>query len=244
MPWKFSGHYPFKGQVKIMKIIGKMHTDFPEKFGVPRQSGLVNGLKGTIVFEPEFRNPDFFKGIEEYSHIWIIWMFSENIKDSSTATVRPPRLGGNVRKGVFATRSPFRPNPIGLSSVKLEEIRMDSKLGPMLIVSGIDCIDGTPIYDIKPYIPYVDAHPKASESFTEASKKYVLKVEVPELLLKKIPLKLRSALIQTLQLDPRPSYQNDSERIYGMGFSDFEILFRVSEEKLEVVDIKKGKTVD
>lgn len=220
-----------------MRVIAKIHTEFPTKFGIPRQSGIIESLKGTIVFEPEYRNPDAVRGLEEFSHLWLIWEFSEAKRDEWSPTVRPPRLGGNVRKGVFATRSPFRPNPIGLSSVRLEHIEMDPKLGPVLQVTGADLMDGTPIYDIKPYIAYTDSHPDAVSGFASKPAEYLLEVEFPEELLKKVPLNQRENLTAVLAHDPRPQYQDDPERIYGMTFGSLEIKFKVNGRCLSVVNL-------
>ncbi len=221
-----------------MKIIARIHTDFPEKFGVPRQSGLVPELQATIVFEPEYRNPDALKGLDGYSHIWLIWQFSEAMRDTWSPTVRPPRLGGDKRQGVFATRSPFRPNPIGLSSVKLERIELDSKQGPVLYISGADLMDGTPIYDIKPYLPFTDCHVDAVGGFADAFVDYGLDVQISDELLTQIPEEKREALMGVLAQDPRPSYQNDPERIYGITFGKQNIKFQVKETMLTVVGIE------
>lgn len=221
-----------------MKIIARIQNDFPEKFGIPRQSGLVPTLKAKIVFEPEYRNPDALKGLEGYSHIWLIWQFSEAVRDTWSPTVRPPRLGGEKRQGVFATRSPFRPNPIGLSSVKLERIVLDEIEGPVLYVSGADLMHGTPIYDIKPYLPYTDCHPDAVGGFADAFVDYKLNVIVPESLLAQIPEEKREALIGVLSQDPRPSYQNDSERVYGVTFGRQNIKFQVKAYTLTVIAIE------
>ena len=221
-----------------MKVIGHIHTEFPTKFGIPRQSGIIASLQGTIVFEPEYRNPEAIRGLEEFSHLWLIWEFSEAKRDTWSPTVRPPRLGGNVRKGVFATRSPFRPNPIGLSSVKLERIEMDAKLGPVLHVSGADLMDGTPIFDIKPYIVYTDSHPDAVSGFAPQAADTLLQVDIPEELLNKIPENQQESLIAVLAHDPRPQYQDDPERVYGMAFSQYEVRFKVKDLNLTVVDIK------
>ena len=220
-----------------MKVIAKIHTDFPTKFGIPRQSGIIESLRGTIVFEPEYRNPDAVRGLEEFSHLWLIWEFSEAKRDEWSPTVRPPRLGGNVRKGVFATRSPFRPNPIGLSSVKLEKIEMDPKLGPVLHVGGADLMDGTPIYDIKPYIAYTDSLPDAVSGFATKPAEYLLTVDFPEELLNKVPESQRKSLIAVLEHDPRPQYQDDPERAYGMAFGNLEVKFKVDHTTLSVSDI-------
>lgn len=222
--------------MKKLKVIAHIHTDFPEKFGIPRQSGLVKGLKGRIVFEPEYSTPDAVKGIEEFSHLWLLWEFEGVSKDTFTATVRPPRLGGNETRGVFATRSPFRPNPIGLSSVKLEGVEMTEK-GPVLIVSGVDLRDNTPIFDIKPYLAYADAHPEASDGFAGEHLDEELKVEFPESLLCKLPESDRETLISVLSQDPRPHYQNDPDRIYGLSYKTFNIHFKVLGNTLTVLDI-------
>lgn len=219
-------------------VIAKIHTDFPEKFGIPRQSGLVEELKAEIIFEPEYRSPEALRGIEEYSHLWLLWEFSESVRDSWSPTVRPPRLGGNVRKGVFATRSPFRPNPIGLSSVRLDSVEFRNECGPVLHVSGADLMDQTPIYDIKPYLPYVDSHPDARGGFTDWTKEYSIEVEIPEKLLIKVDPGKRDALKAVLANDPRPSYQNDPERVYGMGFAGHEIKFTVKNHVLTVKEIE------
>ena len=220
-----------------MKTIARIHTDFPTKFGIPRQSGIIDSLQGRIVFEPEYRNAEAVRGLEEFSHIWILWEFSEAVRDEWSPTVRPPRLGGNVRKGVFATRSPFRPNPIGLSSVKLESVEIDPKLGPVLHVSGADLMDGTPIYDIKPYIAYTDSHPDAVSGFASKPAEYLLEVIFPEALLQKVPECQRESLIAVLQHDPRPQYHDDPKRVYGMAFGGMEIKFKVEEGLLTVVGI-------
>lgn len=221
-----------------MKIIAKIHNDFKEKFGIPRQSGLSGELLSRIVFEPEYRNPDALRGIDGFSHLWLIWEFSESQRDSWTPTVRPPRLGGNKRMGVFATRSPFRPNPIGLSSVKLERIEQTQNEGTVLIVSGADMLDGTPIYDIKPYVSYSDCHTDAVSGFADPVKEYSLNVVFCKDLLSKIEESKQNALIEILKQDPRPSYQNDPEREYGMRFSSYEIFFKVDKETLTVTAVK------
>ena len=222
-----------------MRVIAKIHTEFPTKFGIPRQSGIIESLQGTIVFEPEYRNPEAVRGLEEFSHLWLIWVFSEAVRDTWSPTVRPPRLGGNVRKGVFATRSPFRPNPIGLSSVRLEKIEMDPKLGPVLHVSGADLMDGTPIYDIKPYIAYTDSHPDAASGFASKPAEYLLEVTIPDELLEKIPETQRESLISVLAHDPRPQYQDDPERVYGLAFGGLNINFKVEERQLSVIRVSK-----
>ena len=219
-----------------MKIIAHVKSCFPEKFGIPRQSGLTS-LCSKIIFEPEYRVPEAFRGLEGYSHIWILWNFSEAVKEEWSPTVRPPRLGGNTRMGVFATRSPFRPNPIGLSSVKLEKIDLHTPEGPVLIVSGADIMDGTPVYDIKPYLAYTDSHPEASGGFALQQKEGVLKVDFSEKNLTEVPVELRSGLIEILAQDPRPQYQHSPDRVYMMNFADFEVQFTVSGNVLTVCGI-------
>ena len=220
-----------------MKIIGHIHSDFPTKFGIPRQSGLVEELKAAVVFEPEYRNPDALRGLEDFSHIWLIWEFSGAVREEWSPTVRPPRLGGNKRLGVFATRSPFRPNPIGLSCVRLEGIELDGDWGPVLHVSGADLMDGTPIFDIKPYIPYADCKPEAAGGFTQTVERTLLRVECSPALLEMVPEDRREGLLGVLANDPRPSYQNDPKRIYGMAFAGLEVRFSVREDVLTVVEI-------
>ena len=220
-----------------IQVIARMRSDFPTKFGIPRQPSLVEGLQSTIVFEPEFRNPDTLRGMEGFSHLWIIWQFSEAVRTEWSPTVRPPRLGGNTRMGVFATRSPFRPNSLGLSCVKLEGIDYDTKDGAVIHVSGADLMDGTPIFDIKPYIPYADAHPEALGGFTDTAGDFLLKVDFPEDLLFLLPEEKRQAAIGVLSHDPRPSYQRKPERVYGLPFAGFDIRFRVVEEILTVVEV-------
>ncbi len=222
-----------------LKVIARIKSDFSSKFGIPRQSGLVDELEATIIFEPEYRNPDALRGIEEYSHLWLLWQFSECADKEWTPTVRPPRLGGNKRMGVFATRSPFRPNPIGLSSVKLIRVEKTEKLGCVLHVSGADLLDGTPIYDIKPYLPYVDSHPEASNGFALNEKDGSLAVEISDKLLSKIPQDKQKALKAVLAQDPRPGYQNEPERIYGIEFAGVNVRFTVKTDKLTVVEINK-----
>ncbi|MBP3409589.1 MAG: tRNA (N6-threonylcarbamoyladenosine(37)-N6)-methyltransferase TrmO [Clostridia bacterium] len=221
-----------------MKIIARIHTDFPTKFGIPRQSGLVEELKSTLVFEPEYRDENALRGIEQFSHLWLIWQFSEAVREDWSPTVRPPRLGGNTRIGVFATRSPFRPNAIGLSSVKLEGVRRDPKYGMVLDLSCADLMDGTPILDIKPYIPFSDAHPEASEGYTAQTITHALELVFPDELLRQVPGNKRAALQGVLKQDPRPSYQEDPERIYGFNFAGQEIRFRVADGVLTVVEIR------
>ena len=220
-----------------MKVIAHIHTDFPTKFGIPRQSGIIASLQGRIVFEPEYRVAEAVRGLEAFSYIWILWEFSKAVRDTWSPTVRPPRLGGNVRKGVFATRSPFRPNPIGLSSVRLEKVDIDPNLGPVLYVSGIDLMDGTPIYDIKPYIAYTDSHPDAVSGFASTPAEYLLEVDFPKDLLQQVPENQRESLIEVLSHDPRPQYQNDPERIYGMAFGEMEVRFKVDGIQLTVLAV-------
>ena len=222
----------------MMNIVARIHTDFPTKFGIPRQSGIVPSLQGRIVFEPEYRNVDAVRGIEEFSHIWLIWEFSEAAREGWSPTVRPPRLGGNVRKGVFATRSPFRPNPIGLSSVKLDKVEIDPTLGPVLYVSGADLMDNTPIYDIKPYITYTDSHPDAVSGFASKPAEYLLEVDFPKDLLDKVSESQKKPLIEVLAHDPRPQYHDDPERVYGMEFGGMEIKFKVDRMSLSVVSVE------
>lgn len=221
-----------------MNIIARIRTDFPTKFGIPRQSGLVEDLKSTLVFEPEYRDENALRGIEQFSHLWLVWQFSENAGKGWSPTVRPPRLGGNTRVGVFATRSPFRPNPIGLSSVKLLGVRRDPELGPVLDLACADLMDGTPILDIKPYIPFFDSHPDASDGYTAHTITHALQVDFPEELLACIPADKRSALSTVLAQDPRPSYQDDPRRIYGFPFAGHEIRFRVEADTLYVVGVE------
>lgn len=221
-----------------MQVIATIRTDFPTKFGIPRQSGIVDTLRAKIVFEPAYRNPDALRGLEDFSHVWLIWQFSGNARrETWSPTVRPPRLGGNTRMGVFATRSPFRPNPIGLSSVRIEEIQLHTKEGPVIWVSGADLMDGTPIYDIKPFIPYADNHLDARGGFTNDTSGYTLAVTFPEHLLEQVPASHREALRGVLAHDPRPSYQHDPERVYGMEFAGMEIRFRVDGEQLIVCSV-------
>ena len=216
--------------------IARMKSDFPTKFGIPRQSGLVEELRSTIVFEPEFRNPDTLRGIEGFSHLWLIWQFSEAVRDTWSPTVRPPRLGGNKRMGVFATRSPFRPNPIGLSSVKLLSVEKTTQ-GSVLHVSGADLMDGTPIYDIKPYLAFTDSHPDAVGGFADAKKEYALQVDFPKKLLAAVPVSKQKALLELLSEDPRPQYIEDPERIYGFAFANLEIKFSVANGVLIVKEV-------
>ena len=222
-----------------LKVIAHIHTAFPTKFGIPRQSGLVDSLRGEVIFTPEYRNADAVRGLEDFSYIWLVWQFSGAVRDNWSPTVRPPRLGGNTRMGVFATRSPFRPNPLGLSSVKLEAIEHRPDVGPVLIVRGADLMDGTPIYDIKPYIPYADCHPDASEGFTGQTRMHLLQVEFPPTLMAQVPEADRDALTGVLASDPRPSYQHDPERVYGMEFGGLEVHFKVDGEVLTVTGIDR-----
>lgn len=222
-----------------MKIIAKIKTDMPDKFGVPRQSGIVEELTGKIIFEPEYRVREAVRGLEEFSHLWVIWQFSENLRSSWSPTVRPPRLGGEIRKGVFATRSPFRPNPIGLSCVKIEKIEFTKELGPVISVSGVDMTDGTPIYDIKPYITYTDSRPVAKQSFAGDFIDYGLKVDFPEKLLSLIPDEKQAGIIGILKHDPRPAYQDSPDRVYGVRYLDFDVHFKVKDNILTVIDIVK-----
>lgn len=217
-------------------MIARVKSDFPEKFGIPRQSGLT-GLVSRIIFEPEYRVPEAFRGLEGFSHIWILWEFSEAKQAEWSPTVRPPKLGGNKRMGVFATRSPFRPNPIGLSSVRLEKIDFKCKDAPVLYVSGADIMDGTPVYDVKPYLAYTDSHPEAACGFSVPDE--ALRVEFAEGQLEKLPEPMRKGLTEALAQDPRPAYQNSPERIYIMDFAEFEVHFSVDGDVLKVENINK-----
>ena len=219
--------------------IATMKSDFSTKFGIPRQSGLVEHLHSTIVFEPEFRNPDALRGIEGFSHLWIIWQFSEAVRTEWSPTVRPPRLGGNTRMGVFATRSPFRPNHLGLSCVKLLGIEETAEHGTVIHVGGADLMDGTPIFDIKPYIPYADCQTDAIGGFTDTAGDFLLEVDFPSDLLQKLPTDKRQGAIGVLSHDPRPSYQRKPGRVYGLTFAGFDIRFTVEENKLTVVDVER-----
>jgi len=224
-----------------LKVIARISTDFPDKFGIPRQSGRVDSLGGIIRFEDEYRSREAVRGLEGFSHIWLLWEFSDNRHDRWSPTVRPPRLGGNKRMGVFATRSPYRPNSIGLSCVKLEMIDLESRDAPLLYVSGVDLMDGTPIYDIKPYLPHADCRPEASSGFAGDFAGYALEVEFPEVLLSIIPENKRETLKNVLAEDPRPSYQDDPEREYGMSYAGFEVSFKVNDGILTVTNVKQGK---
>ena len=221
-----------------IKVIARIRSDFKTKFGVPRQSGLVEALRARIVFEPEYRNADALRGIEGFSHLWLIWQFSEAVREDWSPTVRPPRLGGNERMGVFATRSPFRPNAIGLSCVRLEGVEQTAE-GSVLLVSGADLMDGTPIFDIKPYLPYTDSHPEALAGFTAPLEEVPLEVVFPQTLLERVPEGHREALQAVLARDPRPSYQDDPERVYGMAFAGCNVRFTVGEGRLTVVDVEQ-----
>lgn len=220
-------------------VVAKIHTEFPDKFGIPRQSGLVPSLRAEIVFEPEFRSMDAIRGLEEFSHIWLLWEFSKAKREGYALTVTPPRLGGKVKKGVFATRAPFRPNSIGLSSVKLEEIYYDERKGPVLVVSGADLLDGTPIYDIKPYLPYTDAHPEAKGSFAEEHKADRIAVVFPEACMMKLPENLQEKVLAVLRQDPRAAYNKKPDYVYGMSFDAYDIRFTVEEDVLYVRDVVK-----
>lgn len=222
-----------------IRPIAKMRSDFPSKFGIPRQSGLVQELRSTIVFEPEFRNPDTLRGLEGYSHLWLIWQFSEAVRTDWSPTVRPPRLGGNTRVGVFATRSPFRPNNLGLSCVRLVGIEQTGNQGTVVHVAGADLMDGTPIFDIKPYVPYSDCHTGAIGGFTDTAGEFLLQVEFPEELLARLPESKREATVGVLSHDPRPSYQRDPDRVYGLPFAGYDIRFTVQEDVLTVCDVVK-----
>lgn len=222
--------------------IGYIKSDFTSKFGIPRQSGLVPDLRSTIVFHEQFRNPEALRGIDDYSHLWLIWQFSLSAGKPWTPTVRPPRLGGNTRVGVFATRSPFRPNSLGLSCVKLIGAEQTQAFGTVLHVAGADLLDGTPIFDIKPYIPYADSHPDALGGFTDSVGDFLLQVKFPDELLKQIPENKRNALIGVLSHDPRPSYQHDPQRVYGMSFGGYNIQFSVLDNKLQVINVSKEIT--
>ena len=223
-----------------IQVIARMKSDFPTKFGIPRQSGLVEELRSTIVFEPEFRNADALRGIADFSHLWLIWQFSEAVRNGWSPTVRPPRLGGNTRMGVFATRSPFRPNNLGLSSVRFLGLEETKEYGTVIHVAGADLMDGTPIFDIKPYIAYGDSHPEAKGGFTDTARDFILTVDFPEALLMKLPEEKRSAAIGVLSHDPRPSYQKDAQRVYGLTFAGYDIRFTVKDNTLTVQQVEKG----
>ena len=221
--------------------IARMHSDFPAKFGIPRQSGLVEALESRIVFEPAFRNPDALRGIEGYSHLWLIWQFSQAVRADWSPTVRPPRLGGNTRMGVFATRSPFRPNSLGLSCVRLLGLEETDRFGTVLRVGGADLMDGTPIFDIKPYIPYSDSHPDALGGFTDGAGDFLLEVDFPAPLLARIPENKRQALLGVLSHDPRPSYQSDPDRVYGLTFAGLDVRFTVRDNHLTIQAVQESK---
>lgn len=223
-----------------IKVIARIHTAFAEKFGVPRQSGLIPELQGKIVFEPEFRNVDALRGLDGYSHLWLIWQFSKAVREDWSPTVRPPRLGGNERMGVFATRSPFRPNALGLSCVKLDKVEIDPQLGPVVYVSGVDMMDGTPIFDIKPYLAYADSHSDATGGWTDIVERKTLQVCCSDDLLQKIPQMQKKALWAVLEADPRPRYQDDPERVYGMTFAEQNIKFRVDGSTLYVTEVEQA----
>lgn len=222
-----------------IKRIGWIETEFSEKFGIPRQSGLVEELRGRVVFAPEYRVREAFRGLEGFSHLWLLWEFSESRRESWSPTVRPPRLGGNKRMGVFATRSPFRPNPIGLSCVKLERVELDSPDGPVLHVQGADLLNGTPILDVKPYLPYADSRPQAVGGFAGARPEHRLEVRIPHECSEKIPPELRTALENVLAEDPRPSYQDDPQRVYGMAFAGLDVKFTVAGNILTVTSVER-----
>ena len=222
-----------------INIIARMKSDFATKFGIPRQSGLVEELRSTIIFEPEYRNTDALRGIDGFSHLWIIWQFSEAVRTEWSPTVRPPRLGGNTRMGVFATRSPFRPNNLGLSCVKLLCVEETEEYGAVLHVGGADLMDGTPIFDIKPYIPYADSHPDASGGFTDTADDFLLQVDFPTDLLTILPAEKQGSAVQLLSHDPRPSYQHKPGRVYGLTFAGFDIRFTVEERSLTVVGVEQ-----
>lgn len=222
-----------------MKIIATVKSGFPTKFGIPRQSGLIKNLPAQIIFEPEFRNPDAIRGLEGFSHLWIIWKFSQS-GESKSLTVRPPRLGGNTRLGVFATRSPFRPNPIGLSCVKIKGIEQSEKHGLVINISGADLMDGTPVYDIKPYLPHSDCVPEAVGGFSDEVKNYCLKVEIPDQIKERLDGQFIETLTEILAHDPRPSYHHDPERIYGFPYEGYEIKFKVKDDVLTVVEVQNA----
>lgn len=222
-----------------MHPIAHMCSDFPTKFGIPRQSGLVEELRSMIVFEPEYRSEDALRGIEDFSHLWLIWQFSQAVREGWSPTVRPPRLGGNTRMGVFATRSPFRPNNLGLSCVRLLEVKHTQQYGTVLIVGGADLLDGTPIFDIKPYIPYSDSRPEAAGGFTDRVGDFLLDVKFPQELLEKLPADKQAAAVGVLSHDPRPSYQRKPGRVYGLNFAGFDIRFIVEDAVLTVQSVEK-----
>lgn len=216
--------------------IATFHSPFKEKFGIPRQSGIVSALEGTIVFEPQFRNPDSVRGLDEFDYIWLIWEFSANKHTATSPTVRPPRLGGNTRVGVFATRSPYRHNRLGLSAVKLTKVELDTPQGPVIHVAGADLMDGTPIYDIKPYVAYADAYPEARSGFVDNNEWQLLDIDIPDAIAQQFSPKQLEALRQTLALDPRPHYHDDPAKVYGMRFANYDIHFTVDGKKLKVIE--------
>ena len=230
-----------KAEHVTLKVIARIRTHFPTKFGVPRQSGLVDGLESMIVFEPEYRNVEALRGLEAVDYLWLIWSFSEAIRDDWSPTVRPPRMGGNVRMGVFVTRSPFRPNPLALSSVRLLRIEEHPGLGHVLIVDGADQMDGTPIYDIKPYLPFTDSHPDARAGFADQTRHQSVEVVCDDALLERLPAHLRKGALAMLAQNPTPHYKKDENRIYGVSFDDFDIRFQVKEDVLTVIDIVSQK---
>ena len=223
-----------------LDVIAQIHTPYDSKFGVPRQSGVVKGLESRIVFTPKYRTREALRGIEGYDYLWLIWSFSEAIRGDWSPTVRPPRLGGNERRGVFATRSPYRPNPLALSSVRLLRVEEDAEDGLVLIVDGVDMMDGTPIYDIKPYLPFSDSHPEARAGFAEKVVDAQVQVDFPPALLAKLPSQLRDGAVAMLAQDPTPHYQKDPARIYGLAFAGSDIRFCVSDGVLTVVDVVSG----
>ena len=221
-----------------LQVIAHMRCDFSAKFGIPRQSGLVEEAEGLVVFTPAYRNPDALRGIEGYSHLWLIWQFSQAVRPGWSPTVRPPRLGGNTRMGVFATRSPFRPNFLGLSSVRLLGVEKRPEYGTVLRVAGADLMDGTPIFDIKPYLPYTDSHPDALGGFTDQAAGYLLQVDFPPALLEKVPEEKRAALRALLSHDPRPAYQDAPERVYGLEYAGQNVRFTVRDGTLTVLSVE------
>lgn len=226
-----------------MQAVARVRSGFPTKFGIPRQSGLVEALRAQVVFEPGFRSPEALRGLEGFSHLWLLWVFSESCRESWSPTVRPPRLGGNQRVGVFASRSPFRPNPIGMSCVTLENIELHTPEGPVLTVGGADLLDGTPILDIKPYVPLSDCRPQARGGFSDEHREDKLLVDFPPALLEKVPVELREALLGVLEGDPRPGYHSNPERVYGMPFSGLEVKFTVADGALQVKAVEAGNTI-
>ena len=228
-----------QGGFMELKIIARIYTDYKEKFGIPRQSGIAADTLGRIVFEKEYRRSEALRGIEGFSHLWVLWQFSESVRDGWSPTVRPPKLGGNKRLGVFATRSPFRPNPIGLSSVKFDGILHTEENGDILLVRGADILNGTPIYDIKPYLKYTDCHEDAIGGFSDSALERKLNIRFPKELLRRVDTEQRGALISILENDPRPGYKSDGSRVYGMNYSNYEICFRVSDAALTVTDVKE-----